>query len=399
MVTFQVANHPSNAWNKHAVTSREHLFQQSCPDDFRESSRIIQSSISPATFENSHVSPSSNGFVYAAWEAYSTHHHLTIRPDDIWFAILSQLNFYINVHAEDLRSHFVEHEGKKELIIESAGTIDTHDFSVFARRMTTLIQQNVKDPDLRDWIMPTFSTTTVDDRTTAAVLMMGSLQAYFEYTSFLTCGIPSVTLLGTPADYEDILHRLDKLEELGPETTEWARLLRPIVNQFIASFDDARSAETKDFWSKIAHYEGGSGMDYLSGWLTAFCFWRKDGVSLYYRKSPDFNTTYIPNPVNNIRIPQFELDNVKYHTIDLHDIPSGFASVPVKVNDNGLVHSTKMVAGSMGIHVTKSGEKSDDGQERWDSVRSLSGWIMYELKSEEEMQKAREARGPFGSWR
>jgi hypothetical protein len=404
-ITFNIANHPSNSWSQwkgEPVGSRDDLFAKSCPDEVQNSSRIIQSSISESTFQDAHVVPAKNGFVVSAWEAYSNHHHLTIRPDDIWFAILSQLNFYINAHAEDLRDHFVAHQGKKELVIHDVGTIDTVDFGLFARRMTGLIQQNVKDPDLRDWIMPAFSTTTVDDRTTAAVLMMGSLQAYFSYTSCLTCGIPSVTLLGERADYEDIFQRLDKLDQLGPEARDWQRLLRPILHKFVKSFDEVMTADVQDFWSKIAHYQGGSGMSYLSGWLTAFCFWRNDGTSLYYKNEtakfgssfapnhgpPKFSSPYTPNPYTNIRRPAYELGPATYHTIDTNDIPAGFASVPVKVDDNGRIHRTKMVAGSLGINITRSGEQADDGEQKWDSVRSLSGWMMYLL--DEEGSKAAE---------
>jgi hypothetical protein len=401
-VTFSVADHASNSiyQGRTTVTSREELFAQTCPAEAKLSSRIIQSSISNSTFQESKITPSVNGFVKAAWDAYSSHHHLTIRPDDIWFAILSQLNFYINANAEDLREYFVEHKDKKELIVEDVGTIDTVDFGLFARRMTGLIQQNVKDPNLRDWMMPAFSTTKVDDRTTAAILMMGSLQAYFEYTSTLTCGIPSVTLLGEREDYQDILERLDKLDELGPQTKDWAALLRPILRMFVASFDDATTFEVKSFWSKIAHYQGGSGMSYLSGWLTAFCYWRKDGNSLYYQKAPKFHDPYTPNEEKNIRWSQCELDGVKYHTIDTHDIPNGFADVPVKVNDNGKIHETKMVAGSLGVQIDKSGDKGEGGEEKWDSLRSVSGWVMYEVKSKEEIEKAKKehrARNPFGN--
>jgi hypothetical protein len=273
-------------------------------------------------------------------------------------------------------------------------------FGAFARQMTGLIQQNVKDPNLRDWMMPAFSTTKVDDRTTAAILMMGSLQAYFSYTSMLTCGIPSVTLLGEREDYQDILERLDKLDELGPQTKDWAALLRPILRMFVASFDDATTTEVKNFWSKIAHYRGGSGLSHLSGWITAFCFWRKDGNSLYYRTAPKFHDEYKPNQVVKSRKGRCELDGVTYHAIDTHAIPNGFADVPVKVNDNGKIHATKMVAGSMGIQIDKSGDKGEDGKEKWDSMRSLSGWVMYKIKSKEEMDEARKehaAKNPFGN--
>ncbi|KAH7389357.1 hypothetical protein DE146DRAFT_680235 [Phaeosphaeria sp. MPI-PUGE-AT-0046c] len=391
-VTFQVADHPSKSWFLgQLVESREELFSRTCRDESRESSRIIQSSISPTTFSTTQVASSDNGFVKAVWNAYSYHHHLTIRPDDIWFAILSQLNFYINAHAEDLRSHFVDHEGKKELVVKEVGNIDTVDFGLLARRMTSLLDQNIKDPNFRDWIMPTFSTTTVDDRTTAAVLMMGSLQAYFSYTMTCCCGIPSVTLLGNREDYEDILQRLDKLSELGPETADWAALLRPIVSRFIASFDEVMSNEVKEFWTQAAHYQGGSGISLLTGWISAFCYWRSDGVSLHYQKTPDFHSPHVPNSTGNVRGGRYVLEGVTYHTIDTNDIPAGYASVPVKIDDNGEIHSTKMVAGSLGLQVGRSGEVDEKGEEKMDCVRSLSGWFMYELKEEGQAQNSRTA--------
>jgi hypothetical protein len=121
-------------------------------DDHRASKRIIQSSICSDQYSNTHITPSDNGFVRALFSAYSSHHHLTIRPEDVWFAMLSQINFYINAHAEELRDHFVSHEGKKELELKDAGNIGSYDFGVFARRMTSLLQENVKDPDFRDWV-------------------------------------------------------------------------------------------------------------------------------------------------------------------------------------------------------------------------------------------------------
>lgn len=42
-------------------------------------------------------------FLSSAVKAYSYHHHLVLRPEDVWFSILVQLNVYINEHAEELR--------------------------------------------------------------------------------------------------------------------------------------------------------------------------------------------------------------------------------------------------------------------------------------------------------
>jgi len=88
------------------------------------------------------------------------------------------------------------------------------------------------------------------------------------------CGIPSITLLGEKSDYEFLLARLDKLATLGREPHTVARLLRPILTQFINVFD---TPPDMDFWTKIVHYNGGSGSTYVGGWITAFCAWGAEG--------------------------------------------------------------------------------------------------------------------------
>ena len=95
--------------------------------------------------------PSANGFVHGAILAYNEHHHLHIRPEDIWFAIISQLSFFINAHAEELRHTFVAHEGKKELKVRfESGNRYSVDFGLFAQLMSRLIEENVVDPELRE---------------------------------------------------------------------------------------------------------------------------------------------------------------------------------------------------------------------------------------------------------
>lgn len=112
------------------------------------------------------------------------------------------------------------------------GTVNTVDFGLLAQTMTLLIQKNVTDPDLRDWVMPSFSTTTNTDKVVGSVLFMGAMQKYFSYNFSLDCGIPSVTLLGEIDDWKDILVRLDKIDQLGAEPARFATMLRVIVRMF-----------------------------------------------------------------------------------------------------------------------------------------------------------------------
>ena len=102
------------------------------------------------------------------------------------------------------------------------------DMGIFAQAMAHLIQENVVDPQLRELIMPNFSTTTDDDKSVASIVMMGTLQSYFDYVLRGGCGFPSVTLQGEKSDWEEILFKVQQLSKYGPETTEWTRLLIPV---------------------------------------------------------------------------------------------------------------------------------------------------------------------------
>jgi hypothetical protein len=217
-------------------------------------------------------------------EAYTKDRALVIRPDDVWLAIMSQFNFFVTAHAEPLRASFVAHEGKRELVIDARPKNRYQlDFGRLAVEMTGLIEKNVVDPALRSWAIPSFTTTTANDTTVGAVLLMATLKHYFEYTIQAGgCGIPRVTLEGERADWVDILGRLEKLKEYGLETTAWYHLLRPVITRFVAAFDAPTSPANVDFWQRVATYTpGGSGVgDYYTGWITAFTVFDKDGLWL-----------------------------------------------------------------------------------------------------------------------
>ena len=52
---------------------------------------LLQTSLVKPNFSAIHEQ--GNGFVDAVLAAYNQHHHLILRPDDVWIAILAQFNF------------------------------------------------------------------------------------------------------------------------------------------------------------------------------------------------------------------------------------------------------------------------------------------------------------------
>jgi hypothetical protein len=65
----------------------------------------------------------SNGLFAAIQTAYSGHHHLHLRPDDLWLTICQGVSKHLRFqdNAEKYRSVFVDHQGKQEISISADG--------------------------------------------------------------------------------------------------------------------------------------------------------------------------------------------------------------------------------------------------------------------------------------
>ena len=170
----------------------------------------------------------------------------------------------------------------------------------------------------------------------------------------MTCGIPSVTILGTKADWEDILSRIDKLDTFGEEPAEWAQCLRAVVRRFVGAFDGERDV---NFWQRICCETGGMSMaPRYSGWITAFCWWDPEGERL----------GYIPSSRDGL-----VLDGVPFRTVKVGDVPAGLAEVDVSLNDNGVKFDCMMVAGHVAYQAVGEGK---------DGIRPFPGWFMFVKK-------------------
>ena len=240
--------------------------------------------------------------------------------------------------------------------------------------MSDLVDQTVNDPKLKSWVMPSFSTTTDNDRVIAFLLLMGITKNYFDYNFRMGCGLPSVTLLGEKADWKLVYKRIDKLKTYGDKPRYFCKLLKPFISRVVKSFDDPQSEDITDFWQRIKHYKtGNSGPSYYSGWITAFCVWKPSGVALCHILKSQSATqkllAKIQKPLNCLKGPDNKpkektrkttalvLDGARYHKVDDRFVPAGYTSAEVHVNDNGYEFDALMVAGSVGINVTTSGNE------------------------------------------
>ncbi|KAF8063403.1 hypothetical protein FPV67DRAFT_241690 [Lyophyllum atratum] len=372
-VTFPVADRPAEEyapprWGRQGPSNVPEKVLSNLPTTHHPA-KLLQSSVDGTQ----QVIVKKNGFVLGVVSAYNNHHNLVIRPDDVWIAIISQLNFYINAHAEELRDKFVDHSGKKDIIVTTmVSTLDQVNFGDLAIQMTGQIDMNVKDKSLSSWVLPNFSTTTPNDIVVCSALIMSTLKEYFRYVMMLGCGIPFITLEGTQADWQSILTRIDKIPEFGEEPKEWAQMLRVILKRFVRAFDTSRPPRAdKEFWERMVHEQpGGSFTPFVSGWITAFCAWEPNGVFFAARKHS--GSSFGPQPPGWVR--KLKFDGVCFPRV--WEAPEGYAEVDVLVVDvrTGEELDCTMLAGHVGLTM--------EGEGRLDTVRAAPQWFMY-VKGEE----------------
>ncbi|KAG8949766.1 hypothetical protein FRC04_008306 [Tulasnella sp. 424] len=406
-ITIQIASHPSNPYTPPgpAPSSPQQLLnglgrEYSCTEN-----GIVQESVPESDLE--YLTPHRNGFLRTILDAYAGHHHVVLRPDDLWIAVLAQLNYYFHTHPDAARAYFLpnypEGSNKKEIPISFIGSADTVNIAVVVNQMTRDLQAQIADPTYRDFILPTFSTTGIEDKIICAVMMLASVDTLFDISVALMCGIPSITLLGTQLDWENILNRIKPIAEgkFGNEARHWGQTLCLIFSKFVTAASQAtgtsstsewRGGDDKEFWENIVKFQRGAGPDgagLIGGWFTAFGRWgptatmsppgtpglsgqparpkpipeqaQHDSLSL----PTDPSTTSEPSSSSG---PHYISEGLKFPTLSPSRLPSALCSLSLTLTDNGRTVPTRILAGHMGK--TWLGVKGD-------TLQPCSAWIMY----------------------
>lgn len=266
----------------------------------------------------------SNGFMSTCLAAYNMHIPLTLSPDDVWIAITTSFSHFMEKNAEELRSHFVKHEGKKEIKAYAVGTILSVSWPSLIDQIVTQVNDDTKT-EVLDWLECNFSTSTDTSRFVSKLVLMGAMKHYYSYSFLLCCNLTKVTLKGTKADWEKIIQKVAKFKTFSnPILEKWSSVLEYVLQHFVKAFEGNID---KKFWNCIcSKYSGGSGPSFVTGWSLVF--------------SPfDSKGSYI----------LFSLDKIKatnqFGQIDEDEMLPSAVEIPVYVNDNGREYNTIFYAG------------------------------------------------------
>jgi hypothetical protein len=286
-------------------------------DNLVEGIKILKSSDSPNLIH----SGINNGLAGAMFEAYANHIPLTLRPDDVWLAITAAFGLYVNHHPELMRKLLVTHEGKQELIVRMGGSLAMSN-ERFWEQFTSLMLEEMKkytNGDLAKWLVPEFSTTTDRDRLVGQIVVMGAMKEYFNYTGVLSSALTELTLKGTLEDWKSVRDRAAMLAAYGDVMAKWVDVLLPVLDEFVAAYE---GRVNEAFWQKMITYKrlGSGGEKKLRGWFVVFAPFNGNG-DYYLNSKEEIAKTGI------------------YAEIRDANIQTATVAVPVKLDDNGTMHS------------------------------------------------------------
>ena len=180
-------------------------------------------------------------------QAWCQHRPVVLSPDAVWMVIEQGFSLYVNNHPEEMRNHFVGHEGKKELALVSLSPPSSlSDWENLVKGFVDEIDRNTLTP-FSSSLVADFSTTGIEEQIASKAILMDVAKQYFDYKDVLiVCGIPSITLTGTPEDWRKVLEKTKLLDDYGLDW--WVRELEPVLNEFIAASE--RNPRLR-FWRDI----------------------------------------------------------------------------------------------------------------------------------------------------
>lgn len=218
-------------------------------------------------------------------EAYAGHYSVILSPDAIWTLISQGFCHHISLNTEKLKDKIVNHEGKMEISVISEYDLYSPlmDWDTLLNGFDIQIAENTKG-NIADIMRADFSTTGNTERITSQVTLMSAVKSYFDFAAIHTiCGIPTITIEGTPDDWRKIIKKVESLRDY--DLSWWVDDLKPILQEFVNA---SEGNINKDFWQNIMKKDrpesmkNGAGCGVkdatkFDGWFLKFMPFDKDG--------------------------------------------------------------------------------------------------------------------------
>ncbi|RZK75594.1 MAG: DUF4419 domain-containing protein [Pedobacter sp.] len=217
-------------------------------------------------------------FFNGMYQAYADHRPFVLSPDMILLLLDQGFARHVKFNAEALRKHFVSQSGKLSLVIvnnkiklDNPSSPWEEVFEGFEKEISKHTSK-----ELAKTLTADFTTTTPVTRIATQTALMESVKPYFQFVQItISCGIPEITLEGSPRDWERVLEKAQIMKKY--ELSWWIDELEPLLKEFIKA---SKGKADKDFWRNMFKYHTlkvyGSPKS-IDGWIVKFYPYSNDG--------------------------------------------------------------------------------------------------------------------------
>lgn len=203
--------------------------------------------------------------------AYAKHYSLEINPDDIWLLLLDGIRIHVKVNRETLKNRFVGKETDTNIVVDDNSLSFESTESQWNNVIVNLFDElQERIPKETGTLLDTrFSTTSSTDYNVSRTMVLSIASEYYSYEVYTLCGIPSIKINGTKADWNLLKERFNMLAQ-KLEMTWWSNNVNPVLDEFIRAFENNTNI---DFWKGIYKYTKAKGCGEVStfnGWVSKF---------------------------------------------------------------------------------------------------------------------------------
>ena len=259
------------------LSKPEKLYPVTSPDEIYRYLMLFDNEIAKSESPDSLLYFGYNSFFCGMYQAYADHRPFVLSPDMIWLLINQGFAQHVNANHESLRKYFVNFSGKESLIVQSHKKLKDPSLlweEIFPQ-FTEQIRKEVGG-HLVETLTCNFSTTTSLEKTVSEITIMETVKSYFEFiTIMIVCGIPEITLEGTPQDWEKVLNKARGLKEYKLEW--WISQLEPLLEEFVKA---SKGTINQEFWRNMfkCHSPKSCGApETFDGWIIKFFPYDNEG--------------------------------------------------------------------------------------------------------------------------
>ena len=234
--------------------------------------------IAKSRIEDSLVTFGYHSFFNGMYQAYADHRPFVLSPDMIWLLISQGFAQHINSDPEQLRSYFVDFGGKLTLIVQNDSISLEDPDSPWEKIFPDFTKQigDFTGNELINILSCDFSTSTITTKVASDITIMEAMKPYFEFIVFyVICGIPEITLEGTPDDWQKVLNKANFLRKY--QLDWWIDELEPILEEFVRT---SKGKINNRFWTNMFKYHSKKrygAPKIIDGWIVKFFPYDKDG--------------------------------------------------------------------------------------------------------------------------